>query len=57
VAYVAEDIAQPYSDDGRLVQVLQDWCPTFPGFQIYYSSRRPSSRVLALLVEALRGRA
>jgi DNA-binding transcriptional LysR family regulator len=57
VADVAEDIAQPYIDDGRLVQVLQDRCPTFPGFHIYCSSRRPSSRVLALLVEGLRGRA
>jgi len=57
VAYVAEDVAQPHIDDGTLVQVLDDWCPTFPGFHVYYTSRRQSSRVLTLLVDALRYRA
>lgn len=57
VAYIAQDLAQPGIDDGRLVPVLEDWCPTFPGFHIYYPSRRQSSPVLKLVVDALRYRA
>ncbi|WP_029000991.1 LysR family transcriptional regulator [Azohydromonas australica] len=57
VAYIAQDIVQPHIDAGRLVPVLRDWCPTFTGFHLYYPSRRQSSRVLGILVEALRYRA
>ncbi len=54
IAYLAEGVARPHVDAGRLVPVLQDWCPTFPGLHLYYPSRRQSSRVLGLVVEALR---
>ncbi|MES1264582.1 MAG: LysR substrate-binding domain-containing protein, partial [Variovorax sp.] len=56
LAYFAADLARPYIDRGELVSVLEDWCPSFPGFHIYYPSRRQSSRVLALVVDALRYR-
>ena len=56
IAYVARDVAQPHIDAGRLVPVLEDWCATFPGFHLYYPSRRQSSRVLQLVVDALRHR-
>ena len=49
--YVAEHIA-----DGRLVQVLRDWCPPYPGYHLYYPSRRQPTQAFALLVEALRHR-
>ena len=39
---------------GRLVRVLEDWCPPFPGYHLYYPSRRQSSAAFRLLVEALR---
>jgi len=39
---------------GRLVQVLRDWCPTFPGYFLYYPSRRNQPAALAALIEALR---
>jgi DNA-binding transcriptional LysR family regulator len=45
----AEDVAS-----GRLVEVLDDWAPTFPGYHVYYPSRRQSSPALSLLVDALR---
>lgn len=45
---VAEEIA-----DGRLVQVLADWCPTFPGCHIYYPSRQVPPALRAL-VDSLR---
>ncbi|HUD35157.1 MAG TPA: LysR family transcriptional regulator [Variovorax sp.] len=54
LAYFAADLARPYIERGELVPVLEDWCPSFPGFHIYYPSRRQSSRVLALVVDALR---
>jgi DNA-binding transcriptional LysR family regulator len=55
LAYVAEDYVRAHIAAGTLVPVLREWCPTFPGFHMYYPSRRQSSRVMTLLVEALRG--
>lgn len=40
--------------DGRLVQVLRDWCPTFPGYFLYYPSRRNQPAALVALIDALR---
>jgi DNA-binding transcriptional LysR family regulator len=40
--------------DGRLVQVLKDWCPTFPGYFLYYPSRRNQPAALAALINTLR---
>ena len=40
--------------EGRLVQVLRDWCPSFPGYFLYYPSRRNQPAALAALIEALR---
>jgi len=51
---VPAELAAPHVDAGRLVGVLDDWCPTFPGHHLYYASRRQSSRALALIVDALR---
>jgi DNA-binding transcriptional LysR family regulator len=47
--YVAEHIAR-----GRLVRVLEDWCPPFDGYFLYYPSRRHQPRALQALVDALR---
>jgi DNA-binding transcriptional LysR family regulator len=56
IANVPEDLAQEYIADGRLVHVLKDWSRTFPGYHLYYPSRRQSSPAFGLLVEALRYR-
>ena len=56
LAYVPEDVAQPHLVQGRLKRVLDDWCPSFPGYHLYYPSRRHSSPAFALLVDALRYR-
>jgi DNA-binding transcriptional LysR family regulator len=40
--------------DGHLVQVLKDWCPSFPGYFLYYPSRRNQPAALAALIDALR---
>ena len=39
---------------GRLVQVLQDWCPAFPGYFLYYPTRRNQPAALVALIETLR---
>lgn len=57
LAYMPEDQAHPYIAKGRLIRVLEDWCPPFPGYHLYYPSRRHSSPAFALLVETLRHRA
>ena len=56
LAYVPEDLAQPHVGQGRLKRVLEDWCPPFYGYHLYYPSRRHSSPAFALLVDALRYR-
>lgn len=56
LAYVPEDLAQPHLAKGRLKRVLEEWCPPFPGYHLYYPSRRQSAPAFALLVDALRYR-
>ena len=56
LAYVPEDLAQPHLAKGRLQRVLEDWCPPFPGYHLYYPSRRQPTPAFALLVAALRYR-
>jgi len=56
LAYVPEDDAQGYVAEGRLVRVLGDWCPPYPGYHLYYPSRREPGAAFTLLVNALRYR-
>jgi DNA-binding transcriptional LysR family regulator len=56
-AYVPFDIMEQHIDEGRLVPVLQDWWPTYPGYHLYYANRRQLAPALALVIEALRYRA
>jgi len=56
LAYVTEGNAQPHTSNGELVRVLSDWCPPFPGYHLYYPSRRQPSPAFSLLVDALRYR-
>jgi DNA-binding transcriptional LysR family regulator len=53
LAYVPEDMARPHIAEGRLQRVLEDWCPTFTGYHLYYPSRRQSSRAMTLLIDTL----
>jgi DNA-binding transcriptional LysR family regulator len=56
LAYVPEGMAQPYISRGRFRRVLEDWCLPYPGYHLWYPSRRQSSAAFALLVDALRHR-
>ena len=51
-----DDHLGPLVKEGRLVPVLEDWCAPFPGYHLYYPSRRLASPAFALLVDALRYR-
>lgn len=54
LVYGIEDQVTPELQARRLVRVLEDWCPPFPGFYLYHPSRRHMSPALAALVAALR---
>ncbi|WP_428484599.1 LysR family transcriptional regulator [Rhodopila sp.] len=54
VAYVLEHEAMPFIASGAVVRLLEDWTPTFPGFFLYYPSRRQVPPALAAFVSALR---
>lgn len=55
LAYMPEDTAREHVAKRRLVRVLDEWCPTFPGYHLYYPSRH-SSPAFDLMVKALRYR-
>jgi DNA-binding transcriptional LysR family regulator len=54
LAYLPEDMVVRPLQEGRLVRVLEEWCPPFPGYHLYYPSRRHMSPAFALVVDALR---
>jgi DNA-binding transcriptional LysR family regulator len=54
LAFVPEELAGPHVREGRLVSVMPDWCPRFPGLFAYYPSRRNASRALAIVIAAIR---
>lgn len=54
LAYVPEDAVQDALAESRLVRVLEDWCPAFTGYHLYYPSRRQHTTAFALLIAALR---
>ncbi|MEI1249595.1 LysR family transcriptional regulator [Rhizobium aouanii] len=56
LAYMPEDLVEAHLAEGRLVRVLEDWCPPFSGYHLYYPSRRHTSPAFALVVDALRYR-
>ncbi|MGH8655767.1 MAG: LysR family transcriptional regulator [Gammaproteobacteria bacterium] len=54
VAFLPEEEFAPHIQEGRLVRVLDDWCPPFSGYYLYYPSRRQPSPAFSLVVDALR---
>jgi DNA-binding transcriptional LysR family regulator len=51
-----DDHLGPLVEQGKLVQVLGEWCAPFPGYHLYYPSRRLASPAFALLIDAIRHR-
>lgn len=56
IGCLPETEAEARLADGRLLRVLEDWCPPFPGYHLYYPSRRQLSPAFSLVVQALRWR-
>ena len=56
LAYVFEDMVSEHLASGRLVQVLADWCPFYPGLHLYYPSRRHVPAPLKAFVDFVRNR-
>jgi DNA-binding transcriptional LysR family regulator len=56
LAYLPEDQVREALANGRLIRLLEDWCPPFSGYHLYYPSRRQMTPAFAVLVEALRHR-
>jgi DNA-binding transcriptional LysR family regulator len=54
LAYLIEDQVASVVKAGALSRVLQDWCPPFPGFFLYYPGRRQVSPALAAFIDAVR---
>jgi DNA-binding transcriptional LysR family regulator len=57
IAFTFEEQVAPLLARRRLVRVLEDWCPPFPGYFLYYPSRRHQPPGLSALIEWLRYRA
>ena len=56
LAYVPFDMAEPHLASGSLVRVLEDWCPAWPGYHLYYPSRRQPTAAFQIVLDALRHR-
>ena len=54
VVWTLEHYAAPFISTGKLVRVLKDWCPSFPGYFLYYPSRRQQPAALSALIKTLR---
>ena len=54
LAFAGEDLVMEHLRSGALIRVLEDWCPPFPGFFLYYPSRRQQPAALSALIETLR---
>ena len=49
-----EEYLAPQIASGALVRVLEDWCPPFAGYFLYYPSRRQQPAALSALIDTLR---
>ena len=56
LAFTLKERVEEHIQQGRLISILEEWCPTFPGYHLYYPSRRHSSPAFTLMLEALRYR-
>lgn len=54
LAYLPEDVVLSHIRAGRLVRVLADWCPPYPGYHLYYPAGSRPTPALSLLIDELR---
>lgn len=56
LVYLPDDYLRDAIAEGTLIACLQDWCPPFPGYHLYYPSRRQNLPAFRLLADTLRYR-
>jgi len=54
LAFMLEAQAAPHLASDALIRVLEDWCPPFAGYFLYYPSRRQRPAALSALIDTLR---
>jgi DNA-binding transcriptional LysR family regulator len=54
IGLLPEDELGQHLEDGSLMRVMEDWCPPFAGYHLYYPSRRQPSPAFTLVLNALR---
>ena len=54
LTFFCEEYVAPQIASGALVRVLEEWCPPFAGFFLYYPSRRQQPAALSALIDTLR---
>lgn len=54
IAFLPEEEFAPHIEEGRLLRTLEDWCPPFAGYYLYYPSRKQPSPAFSLVLDALR---
>lgn len=53
VAHLLDHEVASHLEKGTLVRLLPDWTPSFPGFHLYYSSKRQMRPILAAFMDAV----
>jgi len=56
LAFVPEDMVAAHVARGELLRVLEDWCPSYTGYHLYFPERRQASPAFRVVVDALRHR-
>lgn len=54
IAYVFQDRVKDELADGSLISVLDDWCPFYPGFFLYYPRQRQMRPALRAFIDFIR---
>jgi DNA-binding transcriptional LysR family regulator len=54
LAFISDERVEQQLERGELIRVLEDWCQPFPGFFLYYPSRRQQPAALSALINILR---
>lgn len=56
IAFLPEEEFGTHIAEGRLIRILEPWCLPFPGYYLYYPSRKQPSPAFSLVVDALRNK-
>ncbi|RAU50266.1 LysR family transcriptional regulator [Pseudocitrobacter sp. RIT415] len=56
IAFLPEEEFGTHIAEGRLIRILEPWCMPFPGYYLYYPSRKQPSPAFSLVVDALRNK-